>query len=132
MSIARHIAALLIGFLISWGGIGGHGAHMAMAGQPGTASLSGMLSDGADTGMHADHHHDDHGAAHDGHGNKAGAKSLAPNCCLFACGLLTVLPGPGFEFSDAGWQALRLLVPTDDMMAGRSVSPLRRPPKQIV
>lgn len=126
MSIARYMAALLIGLLMGWGGLGGHGAHMAMAGQPAAAAM--MAASAGDDAHAAHHHHHDDGA--DTHHGQA-AKPAMLACCLFACGLATVLPPPDLGFSDVSWQVLRLRVPTDDMMAGRSVSPLRRPPRQF-
>lgn len=122
MFIVRTIAALLIGFLIGWGGLGGHGAHMAMAGQP---AVPHMMAGHADGHAHTAHGHGGHGGMQDGQG----AKPATPACCLFACSLVTVLPSPDLRFSDADWEVLRLAVAGDTLMAGRSVSPLRRPPR---
>lgn len=127
MPIVRYMAALLIGLLMGWGGLGGHGAHMAMAGQPSGMPSAAMMTDHGDGGTHAAHHHEDGAGTHDGHAAKTGM----PACCLFACGLATALPPPGLGFSDVGWQVLRLAVPIDDVMTGRSVSPLRRPPRHV-
>jgi hypothetical protein len=76
MSIARTMVALLIGLLVSWGGLGGHGAHMAMAAQPSALVLdhAGMDASSSHAQMHRDH--DGQQDAHLGHG----AKGVAPSC----------------------------------------------------
>ncbi len=125
MSIARSLAALLIGLLIGFGGLGGHGAHMAMAAQAADAPMMDMMDDQSD--MHAAHHH----AGHDSPDHTSPKQQTMPSCCLFACGMLTVLPAPLFGFSQAGWATVQVLPPADDGMAGRSVSPLRRPPRSV-
>lgn len=124
MSIARSLAALLIGLLIGLGGLGGHGAHMAMAAQANAApALDGM---DVQSGMHAAHHHEGHTAP-----DHSSTKQTMPSCCLFACGMLTVLPSPVFAVSQVGWATVQLLPSSDDGMGGRSVSPLRRPPRSV-
>lgn len=124
MSIARSLAALLIGLLIGLGGLGGHGAHMAMAAQAVQAPAMDMMD--VQSGMHAAHHHDGHATP-----DHSSPKQTMPSCCLFACGLLTVLPAPVFAVSQVGWATVQLLPPSDDGMGGRSVSPLRRPPRSL-
>lgn len=130
MSIPRYMAAVLISALMSLGGLGGYGAHMAMAGQSDTSSTTAMAVHHVDNQTHAQHAHEDHTSTRDGQDAQFDASgSGAPNCCLFACGMATMLPAPGLGFSGVGWETLRLRAPADSMMAGRSVSPLRRPPR---
>jgi hypothetical protein len=127
MPIARHVAAFLVGIILSLGGLGGQGAHMAMAGQPVMATMLSPFVSHAQT----QHQHAGDKAGHTGaHAGQSSATSSAPVCCPFACGLLTVLPSPDLGFSNVGWEIMRRQAPADDMMAGRSISPLRRPPRQ--
>lgn len=133
MSIARHMVVFLVALLMSWGGMTAH-ASMAMAAPPASASMADTMALHMGGHLSGDHgtvddgamSHHDHSTAHDGHGGQ----SAMPNCCPFACGMATVLPAPTLGVADAGWDVVRLPVSGDELMAGRSVSPLRRPPRQ--
>lgn len=123
MAIGRHITVLLIGFLMSWGGLGGYGAHMAMAAH--SSAGASVAIHHADSHVQAQYAHASHKIVQEQDKEQSGAL----NCCLFTCGMATVLPTPDPGYNRVGWEVLRMRVLADDRMAGRSVSPLLRPPR---
>lgn len=128
MSFARSIAALLIAFLLSMGGLGGHGMHMAMTAN--AAPAPGIMALSADDMAMVDHHAGHQNSSQGESDGKSGSRA-APNCCLVACGMVTVLNMPAQLSSTVGWEPLRLQFSTEDDVRGRSVSPLRRPPRSV-
>lgn len=61
------------------------------------------------------------------HGD-ATSKASKAGCCVVACGQ-SILTAHEIDFSYAGWQLADLLPVVDDLVKGRSVSPMLRPPR---